>query len=430
MNFNQSVDASAVKAEKLFKSYFFYSNPLRKLWDLSRQRLGDNGKTYNALSDINFSVKRGESLALVGHNGSGKSTLLKLIAGVSRPTSGTIHTQGRIAALLELGTGFHHEFTGRENLLMNARMNGLDENEIKSRLNEIIEFSELGEFIDRKIRTYSSGMLLRLGFSLATHVNADILLVDEALAVGDAYFQSKCIRRMQQLVHEEGRTLLYVSHDPSSVKLICNRALLLSKGRLIGDGAPDTVLDHYNALSAREAVLDEEALAKAYRGEGGIVSGASDFSVASIRLLDGNETERVSFISGEQATIECTFIQKAAQPIRDLTMGLTIRDSKGYEVFGTNTFLTGFSVGDCPPNMPITLKFKTALNLGRGKFTIGIAFHTGREHTAKNYKWIDKAVVFEIQDDHRYTFDGVARLQGHFQRIDNNTVAEVTQFKE
>jgi lipopolysaccharide transport system ATP-binding protein len=369
-------------------------------------------------------------VALVGHNGSGKSTLLKLIAGVSRPSTGQILAQGRIAALLELGTGFHGEFTGRENLLMNARMNGLNDDEIHNRMQEIIEFSELGDFIDRKVRTYSSGMLLRLGFSLATHVDAEILLVDEALSVGDAYFQSKCMRRMHELVHSEGRTLLYVSHDPSSVKLICRRALLLSKGHIIGDGAPDTVLDHYNALSAREAVLDEEALAKAYKGEGGIVSGSSGFKVASIRLLDSNESERVSFISGEQATIECTFVQKEAKPIRDLTMGLTIRDSKGYEIFGTNTFLTGFNLGDCSPELPVTLRFNTVLNLGRGKFTVGIAFHTGRDHTAKNYKWIDKALVLEIQDDHRYMFDGVARLQGHFQRIDTHKVTAVTQLNE
>jgi lipopolysaccharide transport system ATP-binding protein len=420
MNSNQiNPDARAViQASMLSKTYYFYRNPLLKLWDLASKSPGRNGSAYHALDGINFAVSRGESVALVGHNGSGKSTLLKLIAGVSRPSTGQILAQGRIAALLELGTGFHGEFTGRENLLMNARMNGLNDDEIHNRMQEIIKFSELGDFIDRKVRTYSSGMLLRLGFSLATHVDAEILLVDEALSVGDAYFQSKCMRRMHELVHSEGRTLLYVSHDPSSVKLICRRALLLSKGRIIGDGAPDTVLDHYNALSAHENQLDEDALMNAYAGKGGMVSGDPRFKVLNTRLLDDSGKERVSFISGEHARLRCTFRYEGPEEIHDITMGLHIRDSKGYEVFGTNTFHTGFKVDVLRPKQDVTLAFDFPLNIGRGRYTIGLAFHSGREHTAKNYKWMDKALVFEMSDDHRYVFDGVARLNGLFLRVE------------
>jgi lipopolysaccharide transport system ATP-binding protein len=422
MNSNQDLyDASIiVRAERVCKSYYFYSNPLSKLWDLSRRRLGENGKKYDALSEINFSVTKGESVALIGHNGSGKSTLLKLIAGISRPTSGSLFARGRIAALLELGTGFHGEFTGRQNLVMNARMNGLNDDEIQSRLGDIIEFSELGEFLDRPVRTYSSGMLLRLGFSLATHVDANILLVDEALSVGDAYFQSKCMRRIQQIVHEEGRTLLYVSHDPSSVKFICKRAVLLSKGRILGDGAPDTVLDHYNALSARENKLDEEALVRAYKGDGGIISGDPLFNIESVRLLDSQNQERFSFISGERARFEFKFSYNGSTAIQALTMGFMIKDSKGYEVFGTNTFLAGFPLAECVPNRPNILYFNAPMNLGRGRYSLTLAFHTGREHTVKNYKWMDKALIFEIIDDHRFIFDGVARLDGTFGTHDSS----------
>lgn len=404
----------AIDCVGIAKDYYFYSNPLVKLWDIARGQMGTLGRKYSALDSISFGVKKGESVALVGHNGSGKSTLLKLIAGVARPTSGSLQTHGRIAALLELGTGFHGEFTGRQNLLMNARMNGLNDDEIQGRMADIIAFSELGEFIDRKVRTYSSGMMLRLGFSLATHVDANILLVDEALSVGDAYFQSKCIKRIQQLVHDEGRTLLYVSHDPSSVKLICSRAILLSKGKMLGDGAPDTVLDHYNALSARENKLDEEALARAYRGEAGVSSGDALFEVSELELSDSDGKQRAAFVSGEAAIIECSYCWRGSGQLGDLTLGIMIKDSKGYEVFGTNTFLAGFDLGVCVPGEPRRISFRVPLNLGRGRYTISIAFHSGREHTAKNYRWIDKALVFEVNDDHRYIFDGVARLNGTF----------------
>jgi lipopolysaccharide transport system ATP-binding protein len=390
------------------------------MWRLVDMVLGVNGyrgQEFCALKPLNLTVPKGESLALVGCNGSGKSTLLKLIAGVAAPSAGRLRTQGRVAALLELGTGFHPEFTGRQNLLTNARLMGLSDDETEERMGDIIAFSELGEFIDRKVRTYSSGMLLRLGFSLATHVSADILAVDEALAVGDAYFQSKCMKRIQRWVHEEGRTLLYVSHDPGTVKLVCNRAVLLSHGTVVGDGAPDTVLDHYNALLAGNGALDEAALAKAYRGEGGVVSGEQDFSVLSIRLCDGAGADRAMFVSGEEFVVECRFQNNGQVAIDDLTMGFHIRDARGYEVFGTNTWLTGHSVGRCEPGKEVVLRFRGPLGIGRGRFSLGVAFHTGREHTAKNYKWIDKAAAFDVTDDHRYIFDGVARVNGVFERV-------------
>lgn len=418
MNSEMNSSSIAIHCHEVSKNYFFYRNPLSKLWDITIGKMGAAGQEYPALQNITFGVHKGESIALVGHNGSGKSTLLKLIAGVARPSEGSLTTNGRIAALLELGTGFHGEFTGRQNLLMNARMNGLNDEEIESRMEAIIAFSELGEFIDRKVRTYSSGMLLRLGFSLATHVDADILLVDEALAVGDAYFQSKCIKRIQNLVHNEGKTLLYVSHDPSSVKLICTRAILLSKGKMLGDGAPDTVLDHYNALSARENKLDEDSLINAYNGRGGIVSGEHTFKIQRAVLLDSEGNDRVSFLSGERAKLLCTFCHEGSEEISGLTMGMHIRDARGYEIFGTNTFHTQFKMGTVSPHSPITLAFDFPLNIGRGRYTIGLAFHSGREHTAKNYKWMDKAIVFEVADDHRYVFDGVARLVGHFTRVE------------
>jgi lipopolysaccharide transport system ATP-binding protein len=187
---------------------------------------------------------------------------------------------------------------------------------------------------------------------------------------------------------------------------------------MLGDGAPDTVLDHYNALSARENKLDEDSLISAYNGRGGIVSGEPTFKIQRAALLDSEGNDRVSFLSGERAKLLCTFCHEGSEEISELTMGLHIRDARGYEIFGTNTFHTQFKMGTVSPHSPMTLAFDFPLNIGRGRYTIGLAFHSGREHTAKNYKWMDKAIVFEVADDHRYVFDGVARLDGHFTRVE------------
>ncbi|HQH12972.1 MAG TPA: ABC transporter ATP-binding protein, partial [Candidatus Sumerlaeota bacterium] len=187
------------------------------------------GKRYRdfwALRQVSFSIPKGRSVGIIGANGAGKSTLLKLISGTAKPTSGEVRVQGKIAALLELGMGFHAEFTGRQNIRMNGKLLGLTDDELDERIPKIIAFSELGDFIDQPLRTYSSGMYVRLGFSVVASVDPDILIVDEALSVGDLHFQQKCIRRIREF-HEQGTTLLFVSHDPGAVKLLCEEAILL-----------------------------------------------------------------------------------------------------------------------------------------------------------------------------------------------------------
>ena len=204
---------------------------------------------FEALADVSFSVARGESVAIVGRNGSGKSTLLQIIAGTLRPTSGTVSVRGRVAALLELGAGFNTDFTGRENVYLNGSMLGLTRAEIDAKFDQIAAFADIDDFIDQPVRTYSTGMQMRLAFAVAAHVDADVLIVDEALSVGDARFQLKCAKTIDNLV-AQGKTLLFVSHDFSAVKRLCKRAILLERGRLIMDDEPNPVVNHYTKLLA------------------------------------------------------------------------------------------------------------------------------------------------------------------------------------
>jgi len=207
---------------------------------------------FNAVNNISFKVNDGEVLGIVGRNGSGKSTTLKIIAGVYRPTSGRLAVNGRVAALIELGAGFHHDLTGRENIVINGLMLGLTRRQIREREERIIEFSELGEFIDSPVKQYSSGMYMRLGFSIAVEVDPDILLIDEILSVGDQLFQEKSIRRIEDF-RNRGKTIVFVSHAAANIQQLCTRAILLNEGKLVSDGTPDQILEKYHEILHRPA---------------------------------------------------------------------------------------------------------------------------------------------------------------------------------
>jgi lipopolysaccharide transport system ATP-binding protein len=241
----------AVEAIELGKTYRLYPSPAARLLELATRR--PRHRAFHALDRISFELPRGESLALVGENGAGKSTLLKLVAGVARPTTGRIEVRGRVAAILELGSGFHPDFTGRQNIELNAALLGLERAEVRQRLPEIVAWSELGEFIDRPVRQYSSGMAMRLGFSIATQVDPDILIIDEALSVGDGYFQKKCMDRILGFA-EQGKTLLFCSHAMYYVSAFCSRALWLRDGRNEALGDTEEVVREYERflLSKRD----------------------------------------------------------------------------------------------------------------------------------------------------------------------------------
>ncbi|MBQ3575728.1 MAG: ABC transporter ATP-binding protein, partial [Clostridia bacterium] len=231
-------------------------DPNRKIGDTSASR---SGETFMALDDISFTVDRGDSLGLLGRNGAGKSTMLKLISRITAPTRGEIRIHGRIASLLEVGTGFHPELTGRENIYLNGAILGMNRNEITKKLDEIIDFSEISQFIDTPVKRYSSGMYVKLGFAVAAHLAPDILICDEVLAVGDLAFQQKCLKKMGD-VASSGCAVLYVSHNMRTVSQLCSRALFLNSGKLVYDGTTSKAIDLYGGAGNREIVRDLDSM--------------------------------------------------------------------------------------------------------------------------------------------------------------------------
>ena len=345
------------------------------------------------LRDISFDVRPGESVGIVGANGAGKSTLLKLVAGTTPPTTGTVERQGSISALLELGIGFHPEFTGRENVYMAGSIRGLAPEQISRMMPEIAGFAEIGDYLDQPMRTYSSGMQMRLAFSVATAIRPDILIVDEALSVGDAYFTHKSFDRIRQF-RDQGTTLLFVSHSPGAVKTLCDRALLIDQGQLIRDDSPDAALDYYNAMIA---VQHADSAIRQTEGETTRVmtrSGSNAARIENIELLSDGKPVR-ALRSGDRASVRLEIA--VDRPLPELTAGILFRDRLGNDVFGTNSFHCNAPQRDLVAGQRLAVEFLfEALNLGSGTFSLTAALHARDSHVSANYDWWDRAIVFEI----------------------------------
>jgi lipopolysaccharide transport system ATP-binding protein len=360
-----------------------------------------------ALRRVSFEVERGEAVGVVGQNGAGKSTLLKLVVGTTQPTEGSFQVEGRVAALLELGMGFHPDFNGLQNATMALQMMGWSEEEARQEIPEIRAFSELGDFLGQPLRTYSSGMQMRLGFAVATARRPDILIVDEALAVGDAYFQHKCIRRIREF-KDQGTTMLFVSHDPAAVKTLCDRALLLDQGQLIREGSAESILDYYNAIVAqreKDASVSQIAI-----NEGRLKTRSGDgrVKILSVSMTDMEERESLSFATGDAARIRCRFRFEESLP--EYTVGFLVRDRLGNDVFGANTLYLGV---DSPPGtagQEGEAVFDVALNLGYGHYSLTVAVHSPTGHMDQNHDWIDNVLSFQVIPGDGYRFAGVAGL--------------------
>ena len=379
-----------LRVTKLGKAYRRYVRQSGRL--LEWLGLGAQHELKWILRDINFEIQRGEAVGLIGVNGAGKSTLLKLIAGTARPTTGQITVNGRITALLELGMGFHADFTGRENVLMSARIAGIPASDLAAVMAAVEEFAEIGDYIDQPVRTYSSGMQVRLAFSVATAVRPDILIVDEALSVGDTYFQHKSFDLIRRFL-AEGTTLLFVSHSAASVKSICTRAILLDQGSIVCDDAPDKVLDYYNALIARSHA-EYEIRQLATKGGGQVTrSGSGEARIDKLELIVGQEPVN-AMLSGQPAVIRVTGTSRV--PLDQITVGILLRDRLGNDVFGTNTMHHGSSAPRREGER-FCAEFRFAsLPLGSGSYSITAALHSLDNHIAGNYDWWDRALVFEV----------------------------------
>src|SRR5712692_4908578 len=402
----------ALRVTALSKEFRFYRRPWDRILEWASCGRLRRSQIFVALKDINFAVVRGCALGIVGANGAGKSTLLKIICGTLSPTAGRVEITGRVASLLELGMGFHPDFTGRQNIVFNARFLGLSDEEIHERMEAIIAFSELEEFIDRPLRTYSSGMYVRLAFAVVANVDPQLLIIDEALAVGDAYFQQKCIQRIRRF-REEGVTLLFVSHDPGAVKTLCSEALLLHHGQIMDRGRPEEVLASYNTLIARQAgsreILSLEAEGASSQDTALRRSGSFAAIIDAVTLRDAQGQECRSFIAGEEATIavRVLFMDEVANP----TVGILIRDRLGNDIYGTNTHYQQITTGRYAVGEGLEVTFRLVLNLGPEEYSLTVAVHTLDVHIYDSFDWIDRLLVFKVLPPVSGKFVGTAFLQ-------------------
>jgi ABC-type polysaccharide/polyol phosphate transport system ATPase subunit len=352
-----------------------------------------------ALSDVSFWIEPGEAVGLVGRNGSGKSTLLSLIAGIIKPTSGRIDVGGSVGSLLELGAGFHPDFTGRENVLLTGSVYGLRRKQIIEAMDEIVAFAELERFIDLPVRTYSSGMYMRLGFAIATHVSADVLLLDEVFAVGDEAFQRKCFGKIFEF-KSRGGTIVFVSHDASAVERLCERSILLRDGRLDLDGATRDVMHRYHALLAAEESPDE-------RGAGLREWGSREVRIVGVRLEDAAGNERVQVLSGEPVVLRLRL--EAADGVAAPRVSVELADEHGGFLGGTSADVAelGWDGGAGPKELRLELD---RLPLADGRFSLGVAV-SDREGSRLFHR-IDRAAEFLVypSEDVR----GVVRLDGRW----------------
>ena len=358
------------------------------------------------LRDVSFRVQPGEAVGIVGINGAGKSTLLKMITGTTQPTEGTVSVTGRVAALLELGMGFHPDFTGRQNAIMAGQLLGYTMEDLVRLMPDIEAFAEIGDYIDQPVRVYSSGMMVRLAFSVATAQRPDILIVDEALSVGDTYFQHQSFDRIRAY-SREGTTLLIVSHDRGAVQGICDRAILLNAGRLEMEGNPEAVMDYYNGMLAERSAgtVRQELTAD---GQVKTTSGSGEASILQAILINaaGEPVEVIGV--GQSVGLKVTV--RVNQPIPELVLGYMIKDRLGQAVFGTNTHHLQQTTHALASGELLTYTFRFEANLGVGSYSVAVALHTADTHVVNNFEWRDRAVVFNVVNLDRGGFVGTAWL--------------------
>lgn len=392
----------AIRVTHLGKAYKQYPTRWSRLIEWALPFFGARHHLKWVLQDLNFYVQAGEAVGIIGINGAGKSTLLKMITGTTQPTIGNVEISGRVAALLELGMGFHPDFTGRQNVFMAGQLLGMSPEHITTLMPEIEAFAEIGEYIDQPVRVYSSGMQMRLAFSVATAKRPDVLIVDEALSVGDAYFQHKSFDRIRKY-RNAGTTLLIVSHDKGAIQSICDRAILLESGRVAKEGDPEEVMDFYNALLAdrgnqtirQGVVLD---------GKVQTVSGSGEATISEIALLD-EESRPVEVVNvGTQVTLR--IVVSVHADLTELVLGYLIKDRLGQPIFGTNTHHLKRKLLNLKKDEEIEYAFTFQANFGVGTYSIAVSLHKDDTHIGTNYEWRDLALVFNVVNINRHMFVG------------------------
>ncbi len=391
-------------ARNISKLYRIYNRPADRLKEalwLGHRTLHED---FWALREVNLSIEKGETVGVIGPNGCGKSTLLQILCGILEPTTGRVVRKGRVAALLELGAGFNPEFSGRENVFINGEIMGLSRPAIERSLPSIERFAEIGEFIDRPVKTYSSGMYVRLAFATAIHTEPDILVVDEALAVGDAVFANRCVRKFEQL-QKQGVTIVFVSHDLGLVKQVCSRAVFLLRGRIQEDSDSSSVVNRYvGTVLERESGLD---------GSGGPESsdplpssnrhGDRLGEVTRVELCgaDGEPTRTLAAGDPARVRVVAHFHQEQPNPM----VGMLIRTRSGMDVFGTNTRLENVKTPSCRMGDDLEVEFSFNCWLTPQEYTLTVATQHPDGHS---HDWLDDVITFRVLDPRQLA--GVANL--------------------
>ena len=373
---SDDVVISVRNVKKMFRVYRDRGNTLKERFLFARRR---RYQEHWVLNGISFEIKRGEAIGLIGQNGCGKSTTLKMLTKILYPDEGTIEMKGRVSSLIELGAGFHPDLSGRENIYTNASIFGLSRKEIDRRLEDIIAFSELEQFIDDPVRTYSSGMYMRLAFAVAINVDADILLIDEILAVGDAAFQAKCFRKLQE-IKARGTTIVIVSHSMSQLEMICDRSIWIADGLVKQEGKPRDVHPRYMEWMSRKNQQEEKKKDEQETGEAGETDnegnlkrwGSGEVRMTGVKVFGADGTERTDFSPWDPFTIHIDYT--AQKRLDDAVIGLAIYRSDGTLVYGTNTLIDTSS--------PVTLKTAGTIDLiieglpvSNGNYSIDLALH-------------------------------------------------------
>ncbi len=392
-----------IQLHNISKAYKRYSHKYGRMAEWLG--LGRYHEDIRVLREISFDVAQGQAVGIIGVNGAGKSTLLKIITGTTKPTTGTVQVGGHISALLELGMGFHPEFTGRQNCYVSGQLHGLRAREIDALISGIADFAEIGDYFDQPVRTYSSGMQVRLAFALATAKRPEVLIVDEALSVGDSYFQHKSFDRIRKF-RESGTTLLFVSHDRSAIQTLCDRAILLENGIAIKDGYPEDVMDFYNALIAERGNSTTITQEKLSDGRVKTLSGTGEARVVDISILN-DKGHRLEVIDvGQIVTLKIDVV--VCNFIPHLVMGYGIRDRLGQVIYGTNTFLKKQILENVKEGEVICYELKFSANLGPGSYSIQTALTSSDTHLENNYEWQDLALVFNVVNVKKPHFEGCA----------------------
>lgn len=422
----------ALRVDAVSKQYRIYDRPADRLKETVTRGRWKAHREFWALKDISFEVEAGTTTGIIGRNGSGKSTLLQIITGTLEPTHGSVSIEGRVAALLELGAGFNAEFTGIENIFMNSALMGLSKSETEQLLPEIANFAEIGDFIYQPLKTYSSGMYIRLAFAAAIAVSPQILIIDEALAVGDAVFQHRCMRRIKQM-QENGTTILFVSHDPGAIRALCTRAILLDEGRMLTEGAPADVLNRY-----RKIIMASQKVYEANLNPAAETTPANDSvartpltysfrhgdrraEIVEVELLDGGLHPTQLLETGQPVVARVVYL--ANDDLDDVVCGFLIRNKHGIHIYGTNTELQEVPFEPVAKGRLVEVTFEFNCWVAPDQFSLSVAVHSS---AGVSFDWLDGCLFFRVMAG--TTMEGVANLNATAasRRLGTHTAQELS----